>query len=376
MNNSAIFNLSNTTVRAQPAVDPLRSFINLYINTIGYLYIIPAINVAGVFLNIVCIILLCSKSLKGDIYKYLLLKTVCELLIVILGAMLPYGNCVNCLSFQTLGAQIYRAYGVNILNSILFAVSMLTELGISYDRLVIFKKYASCLPKIPVKYAFVGIFSISIGIFVPFIFSNSIVEIEQQTNRWRVMMTAFGRSIVFNIYSIIISLFASILLMILFCFINLQLLIQYKRYQYKRLAMLGKSSVNLRTTNNNSIYSIDRVKTFTNNSVFSMKEELNNKSGKSTEKEGTNSKLTYSILLCCFVYSINKICIGLAALLILLDVLLRTPSSPSTIIVAFFLRLISYMIFSANLFILILFNTRFRHHTNTYYRRLISVVGF
>jgi hypothetical protein len=362
-NNTTLLSLNTTRLEFRPAINPIWSFINLYVNTIGYLYLIPIISVFGVFLNILCIALLCSKSLKGDIYKYLMLKTVSELIIVILGAMLPYSNCINCLSFQTLGAQIYRLYGISIINSMAFTVSMLSELAISYDRLIIFKKYSSCLPKIKFKYACVGILTISVGIYVPFLFGSIVARIDNQPDRWQVINTTFGRSSASLYYSLIVSILRTIVLLILFCIVNLLVLVEYRKYKIKRALILAKTTITQKSN-----FEISKLNKFENdnNSISNVnsvaQKRANANASKSMANSDSENTLTYTILLCCLIYSINKTLIAMAGFFSYLDLIIFNTLTPSTLIITFFCRLISYFIFSSNIFILGLFNKTFKLH--------------
>jgi hypothetical protein len=142
-NNLTIFNTTRL-----PILPSLPEPIALFINTIGYIYIATSFNVVGFFLNIFCLIILINKTLKGDIYKYFILKTSTELGRVFLGTLFPLAFCTSCPSFPTFAVQLIRAYGFNYAASLFSTMSILSEIALTYDRLTIFKKNSKFFLKI------------------------------------------------------------------------------------------------------------------------------------------------------------------------------------------------------------------------------------
>lgn len=109
--------------------EPLREAINSASDILGS-YIIPSVSAIGVILNIFSIFILNHKSLKHNFYKYLICKSIINLLTCVVGMGFKNSYCRQCSFDDNFEMMIYRNYGVCIPIRILLLTSVLSEIVI------------------------------------------------------------------------------------------------------------------------------------------------------------------------------------------------------------------------------------------------------
>jgi hypothetical protein len=345
--------------------------ISLFINTIGNIYIIPSICVIGFVLNITCLILLTDKSLKGNIYKYFILKTLSELIRVILGSMFPIVFCNNCATFQTQFSQVFRVYIISYGASVMSTISILSEIALTYDRLVIFKIKKKYFPHLKYKPACTAILLIGIFLFFHLLFVNRVVEIPNQPGRFRTISTEFGSTSLANYLTIIITCIQSFGGFFALISLNISLLIEFQKYKKSRQHIIGRFNKNLIEKTKPTLDDQNlNINAHSKMNIIKM-EELGScsttmtttaKSAANTNKEHSEKMLAYSILMCCSIYGINRLANCLSIFLNQYSNLLGIGLSPLFSLIIYICRLINFLIYSCNLLILALFNRKFRSH--------------
>jgi hypothetical protein len=379
------FNNSTIGIPNNKQVDPVAVQINFYVNLIGYIYMVPMVCICGFVLNIICLAVLCQKELKGNIYKYFIVKTISELVLVVCGAILPMSFCINCATFQTLAPAIYRGYIFTFVVASCFSISNMCEIALTYDRLIIFKQKSSWLPKVSFRNSAVLITTVSMILYAPYLFYLRIVELPNNPGKYTLTWSEFGYTWFYKFYGQFVALY-SILLFLILLFLNVFVLIEYKKYTTNRMEILGsvsrradsmrkKTSIIL-TVNLNEDYlneaqtSIAKINQKHRATTISISKR---KSQAIEKKEDTEKRLTYSILCCCVIYGFNRLTLALSSIIQEIELIDRNfvGFSSFSIIFAFLSRFLAYVVFSVNLFILALFNKAFKDHLIKLFKFLV-----
>jgi hypothetical protein len=336
------------------------SKIEHFIYEIGYMYIIPIISLIGVTLNGICLlILLSSKLLKATIYNYFILKTFCELLMCILGVTMPVYVCQDCLFSSTLVVVAYWLYVFLIVNPIAFTVSMLCEILITYDRVMLFKT-GRHLSSAHLKFKHAAMFAVAYSIFIsiPRLFAQTISEIVDRPGKYHLQETIFGMSSLYKYYLIAIDINSSLFWMSILIALNLLVLFKFRAYKLRRASLVSQSSISSIAARMNNLQPQVRgdVELSLNNSQMASSLRSHQK------EEQSERSLAFSILCCCFIYSLNRFLLSIADILAQLDSLGNNYNRQFITIINFIARLICYLTFSMNFFILILFNKTFKSY--------------
>lgn len=149
------------------------------------MYILSCISIISFFLNIVCLIgFLKMKNKKSKIYKFLVWKTLSELISLLISTLIPYGQCQKCSAYQSYGSLFYSTYILNFLAYIAYTYSGFCELLVTYKRYTVLKP-SSRLSFHRSDNLLIGIFLlVSIAIFIPVLFSKSIQEIPNSFGKY------------------------------------------------------------------------------------------------------------------------------------------------------------------------------------------------
>lgn len=117
---------SNTNGSAE---EPFKEAINSASDIVGS-YIIPSVSAIGVILNIFSIFILNHRSLKHNFYKYLICKSIINLLTCVVGMGFTNSYCRQCSFDENFEMLLYRNYGICIPIRILLLTSVLSEIVI------------------------------------------------------------------------------------------------------------------------------------------------------------------------------------------------------------------------------------------------------
>lgn len=251
MNESSVRNI--TSVKFQ---NPLQLSILSFVANIAYPFILTPICSVGFILNLITILVFFRLLSSGNIYKFFLIKTLADSFLLLIGALIYFGTCTNCATYQTIGAIIYKQFFSGYLNTALSTFSAFCEILIAVDRILIIKN-----KNIKNIYFFICIIFftiISLLIPSPFFYANYIQYIGN--SKYVLIKTEFGTSIEYTYYltSVFISL-NSILFIILLAS-NFILLFEFKKYLSKKKNLTSKviatnESAKSNQSNNNDISS-------------------------------------------------------------------------------------------------------------------------
>jgi hypothetical protein len=355
MNFNGTYLLSLSDVSNANQTDQDEQLVYIFINLVGNLYLMPCINVLGIVFNIVCIVLLSSKRFKGNVYRYLVLKSACELIIVSIASLAPLVLCKTCSTYNCLFTQLLRLYGLVYINAAFANASVLSEIALAYDRLTIFK---AKLPKAHFKRCTLLILLASALIFAPYLFSSRIVQINQTT--FNVTSTRFGRSQFFIYYKILVNFVRPILCLTLLVTVNWHVLAEYKRYKLRRANLIRTRNA----SNSNNFSSTSTSNYMIGNNIISKKKPFDSRS----LRDDVEKKLAFAIFSCCIIYAFNRLLSSISSLYIQLSELNNFKWLFGETIIMFSARMVNSIVFSFNLFILAIFDKSFRLHLKNFFK--------
>ncbi|RNA08300.1 hypothetical protein BpHYR1_043615 [Brachionus plicatilis] len=259
-------------------IDPLnllRIKIFSFISNIGNVYIVPPLCSLGFLLNILCIITFIRLCKQGNIFKYFLVKTIAESIILFTGALIPLGFCIQCSVYQSLPQMIHQYILVGYLIPVSYTFSGFCEIIITVDRILILKNKEK--NSISYKVVMIVILILSVFMFLPLLFSRYLKELPE--NKFVLLRTAFGSSADFSIYLSITVLVRNTFFFVSLVVSNILLLVQFRKYIDKKYKLFN---------------GLTRSKDLSNSS--SVKSESSNNKKDDPEKRLTRMTLTLSLI--------------------------------------------------------------------------------
>jgi hypothetical protein len=354
MNQTQINNQINIKINSSNAsfsLDPAILTMFFYVYTIGYTYIYTVLCSIGTLLNLICIIVYISRRFQGNMYKYLINKTVFEFLTLAIGAVSPYGNCQNCAAFQTYGATFFKLYFLKIIINITYTASAVAEIGVTYDRLLLFKSQSKYWPRVNFKHFFAFMLVFSIGLFVPHMFASRLVEFAP--NKFEIAITVFGYSDFFNIYIIMIYSIQNFLAFIILIILNFLMYLEYKKYFSRRSRLI--SSTNEKKSLQTSLHKATAQEGTLTGTSLETNKLANTRKGNEIEK-----KFTIMIMSSSVFFILSRIMEGMSSIIYHVDQTNKIYINPFETIFSWFAHLTTYLSFSANIIFYFIFNKLFR----------------
>ncbi|RNA26747.1 hypothetical protein BpHYR1_051829 [Brachionus plicatilis] len=268
-------NFTNSTISSQSS---LRKNLLNFIQNIGFVYIVPPLCSLGFLLNILCIITFIRLCKQGNIFKYFLVKTIAESIVLFAGALIPLGNCIQCSVYQSLPQMIHQYILVGYLIPVSYTFSGFCEIIITVDRILILKNKEK--NSISYKVVMIVILILSVFMFLPLLFSRYLKELPE--NKFVLLRTAFGSSADFSIYLSITVLVRNTFFFVSLVVSNILLLVQFRKYIDKKYKLF------------NGLSKFVRSKDISNSS--SVKSESSNNKKDDPEKRLTIMTLTLSLI--------------------------------------------------------------------------------
>jgi hypothetical protein len=257
-------------------------------------------------------------------------------------------------------------YVFQFVNSVVFTISMLCEIALTYDRLTIFKQNSKYYMKMKFKYSFLAILIYSVLIMIPRLFSQTVEKVPIPfVDIYYPKTTTFGSSWFYKYYLVAINLQSSIFWMSILLILNLMVLIEFRNYKKQRTLIIGTVRYLTDTSRNKRNFTTNEALTITTREKKNDSNGINNElnvSKDSKMKEDSEKMLAFSILCCCSIYAFNRTLLSIGDICTQIDSLNNVTDRPFTTIINYFARLICYLVFAMNLFILMLFNKGFKHH--------------
>jgi hypothetical protein len=317
------FAAANTTLNSTASVSFVPSMSTFYL--VSYLVVMPSVAGIGFILNIPCLIVLLQPELSGVTYKYLVFKTLCHMIFLLMASLSPLSNCFTCPVSQSLWARLYFIYLQRYTANVMFSCAAVVEIALSYDRLWLFKGNSGFFRRISFRtfLIFTSVFGIVVN--VPFILANT-VQLIPGTDRYELVTTTFGFSVFYQVYNILWGLLLSLLSMIIIVILNVFVTIQFKKYIKKKTNMIGKSRSIISTLKSNNstfraktdqiqmkdkfsasmVYSVTATNGKTNDSIKNMGTRTS-VNGKQKKNESSEQNFTMMILVSSSLYSASRL---------------------------------------------------------------------
>ena len=212
--------------------------LNQISNIIGY-YLICVVSSVGLVFNLFGIKILWNTNLlkKHKFYKYILVKTVCDLLVCLTGIGYLNNTCLQCIEVQqnVYGIIIYRFYSIAIIRVALFS-SAWSEVYLNYNRYSTLVSQKTWITGISLKYYVPVLFGVPFLLSLPVYFSKSIQPIGS-TNLYFMAFNSFGRSNIYLSYYLLLFMIELVIPMILLFVLSLLNIMEIKKFVRKKLVM-------------------------------------------------------------------------------------------------------------------------------------------
>jgi hypothetical protein len=334
----------------------LRAFVFYIIFDIIYVYVIPAVCVIGFFLNLIALLTLLSPNLKGNMYKFLVSKTIFSMIILIIGSMLPYTYCRNCVVFQSLGQTIFRTYFTGYITLVCYLGLSVNEILLTYDRFVILSNKAIQKWEKKFKYCIIVTVFLALFAFSPTIFSSEIIQVGNSTTRYVDRNTPFGNSVFYPIYLSTIAFVQNFLTCLILCILDALIVRQYKKYIAKKSNL---TSISKNTDTKKSVSSVlkQNLEEIVNSNETIVRKVRNSQLDKRNDEK---SRFTRMILVLSLILCYSRFLLLVSQILSQMNEAFKLSIDIVALIFLTFARFNAYFIFSTNLFVYIYYNRVFR----------------
>jgi hypothetical protein len=313
MNSSNFSQSTNTTGQNTITSPDLAFFLDVYnfVHKIAFIYIVPAIAITGFCLNLLSLIVFLNPKLKGSIYKYLVTKSLAEIILQTLGATYPILFCSKCPTYLTLGWAILYEYGFNIVIDTIFTYSGLCEIAVVFERLALLSR--SSRFDLDPLWVIAGMLALSFVPFIPILFSSYIYE--TAPGKYYFEYTEFGRSHTYAWYYGLISVIENVIVFAVLVLMNIALVNQFKKYLAKRKSLVSnrKSAQNIIALNENKPTNLttQNINTISNQNPLRAPSVSNTPgridSGSQSAEEDLQKRITIMVIVLSFVFILSKV---------------------------------------------------------------------
>lgn len=222
------------------AFDDLASSVESVADCIG-LYAIPYSAAIGLMLKIFLIIILSSRNLSNDFYKYLTVKTVFDILVNMLGLLYNNSICLKCQRYIRSNSYWYIFFSIFIevpFLRVFMMASFLCNVYLTYNRTSVF---VTRLKYNNIHWVFLSVFtfSFSLALFIPGFFAYKIEPLDFVF--WALSPASF-LTLSYQLYGILIILFESVIPLFFIIFLNSVLAFKFHQYQKKRITIVLTST--------------------------------------------------------------------------------------------------------------------------------------
>ena len=195
MNNSTYF-----LVIYEDLIYDVASFIGFYAT--------PATAFVGLILNLFCSFILTDPKIKNKSYKYLLCKSIVGAAFCLINIGFQNSACTYCKEnlLNSYRVQFYKLYVLKYFFSVLYMAETAIEFLQCYERYYKLKKSNAIyklVNKLPVRYCFLILMTISMLLLMPNYFAYSIVY-SNNYEKYAFYTTWFGKSNIYELYIIVL----------------------------------------------------------------------------------------------------------------------------------------------------------------------------
>jgi hypothetical protein len=248
---------------------------------IANVYVVPSVSLLGFLFNILCLLTFSiilkqnmdntqmSRQLnKPQMYKYLLIKSICDIIVYGVNLMQPIYFCVNCDASKTWFAQFWFIFFNAYIFSVFLLASGLFEVAATLDCAISINKKWTIILRDRMAYTITFFIFFFCSIFYIYrLFSNKIVK--DSSNHQNVTIYALNSTKFYESkYMIYIGFFHTILrdllISIVCIIINIWILFHLKRIKVKKMEfqninVLILSSTLITNANNDNKLKIRRT---------------------------------------------------------------------------------------------------------------------
>jgi hypothetical protein len=352
---------------------------------ISFVYTTPIISVIGFVLNVLCAVVLLKAKLASSTNKYLLFRTLIHMALLLFTSLNALFYCENCPVSDTLVAQVLF-FAVNIyLSRVVFLVTALVEIAISYQRLLLFKKAKKFFFKWKFWYTFLVCMLVGFLLNIPYLFAFDIVQVRSNSDDYMTTRNRFGRLLAYRIYIITLNTVQSFLSFIVLLILNALVTVEFKKYIRRKKSLFDtvnqpveSNTKQLKPTVRQSIPELSREKTDPSNLTklsvaliephHSKKSLQSNKLRKNSAPIKTNASgsvehsFTAMIIVSSAFFTFTRLvqCINVTLLQIFPLFSFASAVITYSSHISFISQLLTSVYCGSNLFIYLAFNKRFR----------------
>jgi hypothetical protein len=244
------------------------------IHKIAYFRALPVLCLIGLILCIVCLVVFLKSKLEETLNLFFSLKTFIQILLLIIGACLPFQSNKEYFSI------LFQLVILKFLQNSLHLMLTLIEVTIMIDRYFIIKSSAKIKVESKHKISILIIVLFSLIAFMPVLIKEKIV-FNLNTQTYRLKKTDFGNSVYQALFTMLIDLFEILLIILVSIPLQIGVLNEYRKFI---------------KTNKKSFTTITRI---VHESVISIK--------KLTKEGITQQRCTRLILIISFLYTISRL---------------------------------------------------------------------
>jgi hypothetical protein len=365
----------NSTSSSLFLEDSFQLAVIYYVFTIGYQYIFTISCGIGIVINLICLIVLMSPSLSGDMYKYLLMKTIAEMVTLFSSFSNIFSTCRTCPFFQSYASALISIIIVSFSNSTSYTCSAFCEIILSYDRLKLFKRNSKLMPTLNFKFTCIGIVSISILVNIPILFSKNVISIRGAENKYIDMQNEFGTSTLYSCYTLLLNVLQTILPLLILITLNTIVTFEFRRYLNRKRTMkfhvtnLTFNKRNSSSTAKSTIVLSELHKSKTRNeklpstiatSINNTHPTIEEAARISRKNEENNLKFTSMILVSSSLFALSRLIECIPFVWLYINQLKGVKFDGIRAIFTYFAFQLTFIHFSTNIFIYVFFNRNFK----------------
>ena len=211
------------------------NLMNQISDIIGY-YLISAVSLIGFLLNAILIKVLSNEDLlrKHKFYKYILIKSICDWLVCLVGIGYLNNACTICdqITQNKYSTIVYELYMIKIPMRIAIVSSVWSEIYLNYNIYSILSGRKSFLTEIPLKYYLTVIFAGPVIISIPGYFAWSIYP-TNSTDIYTFSLNSFGQTQVFSFYYLLLIVIESVIPVCLLFVFSVMSILKFKQIMKK-----------------------------------------------------------------------------------------------------------------------------------------------
>jgi hypothetical protein len=302
------------------------------------------------------------------------LKTLTHLISLSFLAANSIYNCTTCPISQTFMAGLFRIIFNTFLINAITTIAALSEIALSYDRLLMFRQNSKWLIKIPFNVCAFTILLAGIGLNIVYLMAFRLEQVG--SNRFAYVRSYFGSTAFYRVYAMLLSVIQSLLSFIVLLTLNIIVAIDFKKYIKRKNNLTSvkltnrKSSLLEKFTRSSA--TLQDTFSHDNHNRKKKKSEIDIKAQtqiKHDHKKTAELNFTAMIIFSSLFFTFTRFILLIATLSLQLFPIFQLPlTNPFISYIVFSSQLATFVYFASNLFTYLTFNRVFRAR----FRRIFS----